>query len=172
VKLAGKKGMSLPEVLIAVFILSMSIGGVMSFYMMTQKTWVESKAQTLLARNAGVAMDFMTRGVPETDGIRGGIREAEAESVTCSGSTIVYTSGIDSLERRFYLSGSDLIYDPDTNTSGDEYQIVGDVSTDPVGLGFTLNENKNIVTIKLDLESQEGGITRTASLSTRVYFRN
>ncbi|MBU1083809.1 MAG: hypothetical protein ABIG55_00375 [Candidatus Omnitrophota bacterium] len=164
-RISEEKGFSLTEVIITAFILTMAIGGMMAFYTMGQKTWKDGNTRADVQRQARIALDVMVRGAGGTDGIR------EASSVSLPNtSTIRYISGIDAVERSFYLSGTDVFYDPDTGSGGDEYKIADDVRASPPGLVFALNGS--VVTIEIYTEDQVAGRTLGAALSTKVNLRN
>ncbi|MFC1644244.1 hypothetical protein ACFL5C_02895 [Candidatus Omnitrophota bacterium] len=139
--------------------------GVIAVYLVAQTVWIEGNARINLQRQARTAMEEMVRGVDGTDGIR------EAASVTISGGTnIQYTSGVDGTERSFYLSGDEIMYDPDTSSGGDEFSIGENVRTTPSGLSFS--ESDDVVTIDLSMEDQVGDKTISVDLSGQVKLRN
>jgi len=151
--------------MMAVLITSLAIGSMVAFYMMSQKAWVENNTRVDVQRQARVAMDKMVRGENGTNGIR------EATSITVPDSaTIQYISGIDAVERSFYLDGNDIMYDPDTAASDDESAIAWDVRTSPAGLIFTVNGS--VVTIEVYIEDEVNGKAMSAALSTKVKIRN
>ncbi len=139
-------------------------------YLMANTAWQEASAQLALQRNAALSMEKMTRGIEviSTTGARCGIREAEAISAPLDGSsgTRIDFTGLDSTERSFYLNEAQLMYDPDTSASGDEYSLTGNV----INLQFT--RNGSIVDVTLQLQRQVRERTMDVNLSTTIKGRN
>lgn len=156
-------GYTLIEIFIALTIVLLVMGGALGIYVMAMTAWKEGGIQISLQRKASIAMEKMVRGV---DG-RNGIRSASAVS-SSSASTIQYTSG---QERSFYLSGSEIMYDPDTSTSNDEYAIAENVTT-PSGLTFSVSASGTIITINLSMQDNVMGKDINVSVSTQVKLRN
>ncbi len=166
-----RKGFTLIELLIATAIMLLIIGGTMTIYLMSITAWQEGSMQIVLQRKGSIAMEKMVRGV---DG-RNGIREAKAGSVTCVNTTseksIQYTT-IDGKKRKFYLSGSEIIYDPDTLTPGDHFSIAKYVETPSVDDEPLFAVSGNIVTINLVMEEEVMDKPINVDLSTQVKLRN
>jgi len=161
----GQRGFTVVEVLIAVVIMALVITGAISIYMMSITAWREGSTQIALQRTASIAMEKMVRGIDGRNGIR------EASSVTRpNDTTIKFTSGIDAQERSFYLSGSEIIYDPDTSTTDDEFPIVENIRTTPSGLTFVVSGA--VVTINLGMQGMVRGKAIDINLSTSVKLRN
>ena len=161
----NKTGVTLVEILIASAIAIIVTTVALTFYLMTCNACMDSSKRAPLQRKAGLAMEKMVRGINGKDGIR------EADGVTIFGDTkIEYTSGIDAQERSFYLSGSEMIYDPDTSISNNEFSIIGKVITSDDHPIFSLTDS--IVTINLDMQDKIRDTDINISLSTRVMIRN
>ena len=159
------KGITLIEMLLAVTLMCLLLGVVIAIYSMGATAWKEGEIMIPLQRNASFAMEKMARGTNGADGIR------EARTVTLtSASEIQYTSGIDSVMRRFYLSGSQVMYDPDNSLVGDEIAIVDNVRTNPAGLTFSVSGD--VVTISLTLEDRVRDRIVNIELKTNVTLRN
>lgn len=156
-----QRGFTIIELFLVTFIMLLAIGGAIVIYLMLLTAWKEGGVQIALQREASIAMEKMARGIDGMNGIR------EAKSVTLPNTTTIrYTSGIDSQERSFYLSGSELIYDPDTSSSDDEFSIAENVRT----TAFSISDN--LVTIDLGLEDQVIDKAINVDLSTQVKLRN
>ena len=110
----------------------------------------------------------LVRGINGTNGIR----EADALEVIISngGTKIEYISGIDGKERSFYLSGSKIMYDPDTSTAGDEFSIAEKVKTIPPGLIFVPTDSG--VAINLGMQDMVRDRAINVDLQTEVRCRN
>jgi len=159
--LFNRKGFSLIELLIASIIGTLVVAGVWFIYLMSSNIWKEGYVQITLQQEAGLAMDKMVWGM---DG-KNGIREAESVSVPNS-YTIEYTSGLDSVERSFYLEDGEILYDPDTSSADDEYAIAEDVSS------LTFSQAGGVVTITLNAQQDVRDKYINVPLTTRVKLRN
>jgi len=160
----NRSGFTLVELLIAVLISAMVMGGVWTVYLMCLTSWEQGSTQVALQRDAAVIMEKMIRGVDGTNGIR------EAVSVDTSVlGRIDYTSGVDGVERTFYVSGDDILYDPVTSDPLD-----GDpIATNPGGITLTFSLNNDVVTIFLNMQWEVSGETMPPIIiSTRVNLRN
>lgn len=161
-------GFTVSELLMASVVMVLVLAGIIGASRMVQTDMAERNAQVTLHQQARGAMERMVHGVYGTDGIR------EASSVTIpSSTTIRYTSGIDSTERSFYLSGNEIMYDPDTSTSDNEISIARLVKSSS-GLTFSMSDvsGNSIITINLSMEDQVMGDTVTLDLSTQATLRN
>lgn len=160
-----RKGFTTLETLLAALILVFIVGCAVAIYLMSVTTWKEGSTQISLQREAGSAMEKMVRGVNGMNGIR------EAETVSlASSSNIRYTSAIDSVERSFYLSSGNIIYDPSTSAANDEFSIAENVRSS--GLSFSVSADGKIVTINLGVGNQVMGKNIYVDLTTKVQLRN
>ena len=160
-----QKGFTITEILVATSVIALLVGGTIAIYIRCLKVWEEGSMEASLQRNANTTMEKMVRGIDGMDGIR------EAKLVALpNANTIQYTSGIDSKERSFYLNGSQIMYDPDTSISGDEYSITDNVRTSPAGLTFTISGN--LVSINLGMEGRIMDKIIPVNLHTEVTLRN
>jgi len=159
----NRKGFSLMEFMIGSAIGVLIFACIMVIYIMALSSWKEGNMQVTLQREASITMEKMVRGVDGNNGVR------EADQVSLPNSyTIEYTSGIDGTERSFYLSGTDIVFDPDTSVAGDEYSI----ANVPDGITLAFTESSDMVTIALGLQGDIKDRTITINLSTNVYLRN
>lgn len=157
----NRKAFTLIELLIASLIGTLVVAGVWFIYLMSTNIWKEGYVQVTLQQEAGLAMDKMVWGMDERNAIR------EASSVSIPNSyTIKYTSGIDSVERSFYLENGEILYDPDTSSTDDEYAIAEDVSS------LTFSQTGDVVTITLNAQQDVRGKYINVLLTTRVALRN
>lgn len=160
----GREGLTLMELLIAIIIMMLVVGGTLVVYLMSMTAWKEGTVQMGLQREANIAMEKMVRGVDGKNGIR------EASSVSTPNSfTIQYTSGVDGKTRRFFLDGTEIKYDLNTPIDeGDDVRIAEDVS------GVTFNElvNDSVIEIDLNMLDKAGAKDITVNLYTVVNLRN
>lgn len=168
-----KKGFTITEFLAVMVIMGLIISGAIAIYIRSTTIWQEGGVQIILQRNASMVMEKMVRGVYGTNGIR----EANSVALYSSNTEIRYTSGIDNQERSFYLSGSEIIHDPNTSVSDDEFSIAENARpiTTPAnqgGPGLEFSVNNNIVTIEVGLIGKVIDKDIKIDLSTEVKLRN
>ena len=156
-----RNGFSILELMIAILIMGFVTTGSLYIYLMSLSSWKEGSAQIVIQREASMVMEKMVRGI---DG-QNGIREASSVSITAS-DNIEYISGVDGQERSFYLSGTDIMYDPDTTAAGDEYAVAENVS------GLTFSASGDIVNIDLNMSCKAGSKDMTVDIFTVVKLRN
>ncbi len=168
------RGFTLPEILIGMTIMLLVMGAALTIYNMSQVSWVEGNAQTGLQRDASISMAKMIRGINGMYGIM------DAKSVNTPNATppnidntVVFT-GVDNVNRSFYLSSGMLYYDPNTSTSGGETSIIKNVS----GLEFRRGNgtaqygSEDRLGIKLVLQQMVKSRTMSVTLYTAVKVRN
>lgn len=163
-----KKGLTIIEVLVASAIMMIVIAGCSTFYLMARDTWAKCSLQMPLQRKARLAMEKLVRGERAFgDNRHNGLREAQ-DVEKKSAAEIWFKSGVDEVERSFYLSGNILWYDPDTDhTNRNEVEIIDKVSS----LNFSF---PSAVTdpelVRIDLSLQDN--TVSVALQTEVRCRN
>ena len=167
----GGGGITLIEFLITAAIMTLVISAIVIVYLMSITNWDEGSVQVVLQRNASITMEKMIRGVGGGSGIR------EASSVTIPNTTTIrYTSGIDGIEKSFYLNGSEAMYDSDTSINNNEFSIAENISTGGGGgggsPGLTFALNGNMVVINLSMEEQVRDRLLSVDLSTQIKLRN
>lgn len=149
------------ELLIAATITTLMIAGILAVYIKSLTAWHEGGVQLTLQRKSSMVMERMVRGVDGANGIR------EAGNITVPNSyTIQYASGVDGIERSFYLNGSDIMYDPDTSLAGDEFSIAEKIGS------LTFNLSGNMVTISLNMQETVRDRNLQIDLTTRIKVRN
>ena len=160
----ARNGFSLIEILTSTVITMLVIGGALAIYIMSITAWKEGGVQTALQRQASIAMEKMVRGVEGRHGIREASNPVERYS---SNTEIRYTSGIDNVTRRFYLSSGEIWYDPDTSPGGGER-----IAENVTGLTFPVSGSSDIVIIDLNMGKQVKDKMISIDLSTQVTLRN
>lgn len=143
-------------------------------YIVTQATWQDSACCLEIQRNANMAMEKILRGTrADSDSAAHGLLDAKTFAIDNPGK-IRFTSGVDSKERSFYLSGDCLMYDPDTSVSLDEKAAADKIKklkfedvTD-----YEANPNKKIISIELTTSKAVKGVDKTVDLSGRALLRN
>jgi len=161
----GRKGFTLTELMVSMTLFLMTIGSMLAVYVMGQVIGTEGAAHVDMQAQANIAMEKIARG---TNG-RGGLREARAATVPTA-SQIDFTD-VDLNNKSFYQNGSDLMYDPDTGTGGDEQTLVSGLRTAPFGFQVT-QISTDQYRIQLALERQVGQDLLTVEVETGVTIRN
>lgn len=157
------KGFSLAELFMASVIMLLVAAGSMTVYLLSYSGWRESSGLAALQRTGSMAMEKMVRGVRgNNEARRNGLREAKSFSIPNAG-TILFTSGVDSVERRFYLSADKIIY----RCGGGESTLAHDVDS----LAFSKIANKRI-RIDVTLQEEIKGKTISVNLESEVLIRN
>lgn len=171
----SRKGFTITELMIAILIMMLVVGGALAIYIMSQTAWYEGSTQIALQRRGSLAMEKMVRGVNG----RYGIREGRSGTLTLAGSNRIEvavdmndppTPGdpSDDTTISFYLVDDEIFYDPDTSTAGDEVSIVDDVTS----LNFQTLGTTRRVGIDLSLGRRVLGKLINVSLTTNVTLRN
>lgn len=172
-----ENGFTLPELLVALSLSVMIIGGILAVYLMSIRCWRDGSADVGLERTGGIVMEKIVRGVSG----RFGVREANIGTVQVSESGDSVTFMVDKQDpptpwnsddftSRYYQLGTQVMYDPDTSISGDELPLnrFGDVEE----LNFSLSGH--VLTASLTLAADTPGAmshTLTGRVQTDVFFR-
>ena len=168
------KGFTIPEIMIGMVIMLLVMGAALTIYNMSQVSWTEGNAQIGIERDASIAMGKMIRWISGVYGIM------DAKSVNTPNAappnidnTVVFT-GVDNVNRSFYLSNGELWYDPNTSTSGGESRMVKNVSGLEFrrGNGTTQYGSEDRLGIKLALQQMVMSKTMSVTLYTAVKVRN
>ena len=168
------KGFTIPEIMIGMSIMLIVMGAALTIYNMSQVSWTEGNAQIGIERDASIAMEKMIRGITGLYGIM------DAKSVNTPNAappnidnTVIFT-GVDNVNRSFYLSNGELWYDPNTLTSGGESRIVKNVSGLEFrrGDGTTQYGTEDRLSIGLALQQMVKSKAMSVTLYTAVKVRN
>lgn len=103
-----KKGFSIIELMVAMIISSIFVITIGTMLYFSFSNWRKSRVAAELQQDAIFATDMLSRA----------IRPSSFSGITVSGSTLTIGN------KSFYLSGKNLIYDPDTAVSGNEATII------------------------------------------------
>lgn len=177
---AARHGFTLPEVLITLALFLLLSAAVVSFYLMSLRSWSEGSAQVALQRKLAAAMQRIVQGERGPyEERQHGLREAETVKVV-SAQEIEFTSGVDGTTRCIYIDGNEIYYDPDDDNDGDEQRAIydpsrsqprTDTSTYRTELAFTQLADGTIE-IRLVAEQLVRDRWMNAALVTRVAPRN
>jgi len=170
-------GFTLTEMLVAMVTSVMLIGGVWLVYLASMRSWLEGSRNAGLERTAGMILEKIVRGPYG----RFGLREADIGEVQVSesGDSVTYlvdkndpptTWNNDDTISRYYQSGTQVIYDPDTSVEGDEQVLnsFGDVEQ------LTFSLNGELLTARLVLTAEAARTTArrlVTRMQTNMFFR-
>ena len=158
-----QKGFTLVEMFLAVTVMVLVVAGALTVYLASYSVWQEASRLAALSRQGSIAMEGMVRGIRGTnEARRNGLREAKAFSIP-DAATILFTSGVDNIERRFCLSGGTIIY----RCGGGDVIVARDVDS----LTFTRIVNKRI-RVGLNLQESFKGKLIDISLESEILIRN
>lgn len=171
-----RQGLTLVEILIAVTIMGLVVGGAISIYLMSITAWKEGSVQIALQRKGSLAMEKMVRGIDGRKGIREA-REISSPAVGSSATQIDFVDADDStLTRSFYFSAG---LDDDANTVADNQLIYEDENGNETSIiknnlrTLTFNHlSDDVVTINLGVQDTVRNKEINVDLSTTVKKRN
>lgn len=170
----NNKGFTITEIMIGMSIMLLVMGAALTIYNMSQVSWTEGNAQTGIQRDASIAMEKMIRGISGIYGIMDA-KAVNTPNVTPPNidNTIVFT-GVDNVNRSFYLSNGELWYDPNTSTSGGESRITRNVSGLEFrrGNGTTQYGSEDRLGITLVLQQMVKSRLMSVTLYTAAKVRN
>ncbi|MBN1919466.1 MAG: type II secretion system protein [Verrucomicrobia bacterium] len=174
------RGFTLPEVIIALALFLILSATIVSFYLMSLRTWSEGSAEVAIQRKLAVAMQRIVQGERGAlEERQHGLREAKQISII-DPQTIEFTSGVDDTTRRIYLDGNEIIYDSDASTPDSEVQAIYDPSRSEAA-SDTSQHRTNIqfaqradgtIEVRLIGEKRVRDRWMNATLLTRVLPRN
>lgn len=180
-----RRGFTLIEILIAITIMGLVVGGAISIYLMSITAWREGSVQIALQREGSLAMEKMVRGIDPYG--RKGIREAQQISLPATGSSGTRIDFVDADNpnptRSFYFSpGSD--GDPSTvadnqlryiDENGNDTPIIENnvlMIKNGVPISTFDHLSAEIVTINLGMQDRVRDKDINVDLSTTVKIRN
>ena len=164
-----KAGFTLQELLEVFVIIVVIITGALTVYLLCYRSWQEATLQASLQREGNVAMDKLIRGVRgDAEARQNGLREAKSYTIPfLSNDSIEFVSGVDDIERSFYLSDDQIMYDPNTLIVGDEIVAAEDIET----LSFVQLSSRRI-RVNIVLNRAFGDKSINLNLETDVTIRN
>ncbi len=168
-------GFTLVEMIVALSIALIVIGGLLSVFIMSLRAWKEGSTDLSLQSSGRLIIEKIVRG----PGGRFGLREAGENDVAADddGKGIRFSvdknnpptySKLDDTELRIYLQGNRIMYDPSADVQGDEVPIVG---FGPVkDVRFTVNGKA--ITVELWMSDGSGSLHPSqVKVATTVFLR-
>jgi len=164
-----EKGFTLIELMVSMSIMLIIFGVVTSTYLITQRLWRGGFTQIALQSTGRVALDKITRN----------LRPATAATIVDNGDKIrfvtdpnrTYSNASDDITCEYYISGTNIMYDPNTVISSDEVVLLRNVSKESAIPFFQVSGNLAVITFKVYKNDAVYG-TYWSSLTTSINMRN
>lgn len=163
------KGISLVELMVATAIMLVIFGVVASTYLITQRLWRGGFTQIAMQSTGRVALDKITKN----------LRPATAAAILDNGDKIrfvtdpnrTYSNASDDITCEYYISGTNIMYDPNTAISGNEAVLLRNVSKESAIPFFQVSGNLAVITFKVYKNDAVYG-TYWSNLTTSINMRN
>jgi len=165
----NRKGFSLVELIIAMGIMITVFTVISSTYITTQKLWKGGFTQ----------IAFQARGRIVLARISENLRSSTGATILNTGDTIRFVTDpnrtpetiSDDITGEYYISDTDLMYDPDISIAGDETSLLRNVSRESAIPFFQISGDLTVITFRLYNSDAIYG-THWAGMTTSVKMRN
>lgn len=164
-----EKGFTLVELMVAAGIMLIVFGIVASTYMISQRLWRSGFTQIAFQSTGRIALDKISKN----------LRSATGGSIFNNGDRIrfvtdpnrTYGNASDDITCEYYISGTNIIYDPDISSAGNETTLLRNVSRESNIPFFQVSSNLAVITFKVYKNDIFYG-AHWASMTTSVKMRN
>ena len=164
-----EKGAALIELMVAAGIMLVIFGVTASTYLITQRLWRGGFTQITLQSTGRAALDKITKN----------LRPATAAAILDIGDKIrfvtdpnrTYSNAADDITREYYISGTNIMYDPNTAVSGNEITLLRNITKESTTPFFQASGNLAVITFKVYKNDAVYG-TYWSSLTTSINMRN
>ncbi|MBU1062234.1 MAG: prepilin-type N-terminal cleavage/methylation domain-containing protein [Candidatus Omnitrophica bacterium] len=163
------KGFTLVELIIALGIIIIVFGLVFTTYLTTNRLWRGGFTQTTFQSRGRIALSDISRNIRSSTGATILDNGDRVRFVTDPNRTVGTTS--DDVTGLYYLSGTDIIFDPDISVSDDEVSLLRKVYKEPSIPLFQKTGDVVVITFKLYNSDAIYG-THWSSMSTSIKIRN
>jgi len=165
----GNKGFSIAELLVSLGIALIVFAIIGGTYVTTQRLWRGGFSQITFQSLGRVSLDKICRSM----------RSATGATILDSGNRVRFVTdpnrtpqdASDDITREYYVSGTDIIYDPNVSVSGDQVTLLRNVNAEPGIPFFQLSGRLAVITFKVFDNNAFYG-AHWASMSTSVTMRN
>ena len=163
------KGFTLIELMVAFGIMLIVSGIVVSTYLISQRLWKGGFTQVTFQSTGRIALDKIVKN----------LRSATGATILNSGDKIrfvtdpnrTYNNITDDVTCEYYISGTDIMYDPNTAVPGNEVTFLRNVSKEGVIPFFQITGDLVVITFKVYRSDALYGV-HWASMTTSVKMRN
>ena len=164
-----QRGFSLVELTIAMGVMVIVFSLAFTTYITTHKLWKGGFTQITLQARGRIALGR----------IAGNLRSSVGATILNSGDRIRFVTdpnrtpgtSTDDITADYYISGTDIVYDPDVSVSGDESVLLSNVNKELAIPFFQISGDLIVVTFKLYNSDSVYG-THWSSMSTSIKMRN
>jgi len=164
-----EKGFSLVELMVATAIMLVIFGVIASTYLISQRLWRGGFTQITFQSTGRAALEKMARN----------LRSAIGAAVLDSGNKIrfvtdpnrTYSNASDDITCEYYISGTNIMYDPNTAVSGNEVTLLRNVTKESTTPFFQTSGNLAVITFKVYKNDALYGV-HWLSMTTSVEMRN
>lgn len=165
----NRRGFSLVELIVAAGIMSMVLAVIFTTYTITQRLW----------RGGFTQIAFQARGRIVLARISENLRSSTGATILNNGDRIRFvtdpnrTPGTtsDDVTGEYYISGTDIMYDPDISVTGGETSMLRNVSKESVIPYFQISGGLVVITFRLYNSDAIYG-THWSGMTTSIKMRN
>lgn len=165
----NEKGFTLVELMVTAGIMLIISGVVVSAYLISQRLWKGGFTQVTFQSTGRIALDKISKN----------LRSATGAGILNNGDMIrfvtdpnrTYSNTADDITCEYYISGTDIMYDPDITISGNETSILRNVYKEGTIPFFQISGNLAVITFKVYRNDVFYG-KHWASMTTSVSMRN
>jgi prepilin-type N-terminal cleavage/methylation domain-containing protein len=164
-----EKGFTLTELMVAAGIMLIILGVVASAQLISQRLWKAGFTQITFQSTGRIALDKITKN----------LRSATGATIFDNGDRIrfitdpnrTYSNASDDVTCEYYISGTDIMYDPNTAVSGNEATLLRNVSKESNIPFFQVSGNLAVIAFKVYRNDTLYG-THWSSMTTSISMRN
>lgn len=163
------KGFTLVELMTSLAIAMIVAGILVTTYLTTQRIWKGGFSQITIQSQGRIALDKITKNIRaaiDANILDGGNR---LQFVIDPNRTISIST--DDISCEYYISGTNIMYDPDTSVSGNEVVMLRNVYQEGSIPFFQLSGNLAVITFRVSLSDVLYGAALT-HFTTSINIRN
>lgn len=164
-----EKGFTLPELMVSASIMLIILGVVASTYLISQRLWRSGFTQITFQSTGRIALDKIAKNLLSATGATIFDNGDRVRFVTDPNRT--YSNVSDDVTCEYYISGTNIMYDPNTAVSGDEITILRNVSRESSIPFFQLSGNLAVIAFKVYKNDALYGV-HWSSMTTSISMRN
>ncbi|MDP2912222.1 MAG: prepilin-type N-terminal cleavage/methylation domain-containing protein [Candidatus Omnitrophota bacterium] len=165
----NKKGFTLTELMVASGIMLIILGVVASSQLISQRLWKAGFTQITFQSTGRIALDKIAKN----------LRSATGAVIFDNGDRIrfttdpnrTYNNASDDVTCEYYISGTNIMYDPNTSVSGNEVTLLRNVSKESNIPFFQVSGNLAVIAFKVYGNDALYG-AHWSSMTTSVSMRN
>jgi len=164
-----EKGFTLTELMVAAGIMLIILGVVASAQLISQRLWKAGFTQITFQSTGRIALDKITKNLRSATGATIFDNGDRIRFVTDPNRT--YGSASDDVTCEYYISGTNIMYDPNIAVSGNEITLLRNVSKESNISFFQISGNLAVITFKVYRNDALYG-AHWSCMTTSVSMRN